>query len=74
MVVSVNLVLWESVKKKNIVSIKNDTAEENALKSIAVENNLGKSDSSRAISRVRTRFIPRSENNDIRPKMERAAE
>lgn len=54
--------------------IRNEAAAENALKSKAVENNLGSSDSSLAMSLVKTLLIPKSENKDIRPKIERAAE
>ena len=41
---------------------------------MAVEKSLGNSESFLAISLVKTRLIPRSENKDINPNMERAAE
>ena len=72
--VRVNLRPEGSVKKKKRVRARKEAAADRALNNKAVENNLTSSDSSRAISRVRTRLIPKSENSDIKPKIDNAAE
>lgn len=63
-----------SVMKKKIVRPKNENAEEKARRSKAVENNFEKLFSSRAMSRVKTLFIPKSAKRDINPKIDKAAE
>lgn len=63
-----------SVKKKNKVNPKKETAAENARSNNDVEKSLERLDSSRAISRVSTRLIPKSAKSDIKPNIERAAE
>lgn len=56
------------------MSIRKEAAAEKALRRRAVENSLGSSDSSLAMSLVKTLLIPKSENKDIKPNIERAAE